>query len=82
MGGGDIKLLAMIGAATGLKGVLFTIMTSSFLGTAVGLSAIIFIKGSNLHLKIPFGPYLSFGAILYIFFGEELIQWYFKTITG
>ncbi len=82
MGGGDIKLLAMIGAATGIKGVLFTILTGSFLGSAAGLFAIIFIKGSNSQLKIPFGPYLSSGAILYIFFGEGLIQWYFQTMTG
>ncbi len=82
MGGGDIKLLAMIGAATGLKGVIFTIFTGSVMGTAAGLGALIFIKGSNRYLKIPFGPYLSFGAILYIFFGEGLIQWYFRTITG
>jgi len=82
MGGGDIKLLAMIGAATGIKGVIFTIFTGSFLGTCAGIWALIFIKGSNRQLKIPFGPYLSSGAILYIFFGESLIQWYLHTIAG
>ncbi|MCP3943365.1 MAG: prepilin peptidase [Desulfobacteraceae bacterium] len=76
MGGGDIKLLAMIGAATGIKGVLFTLFTGSLLGTFAGIFAILFVKGGNRYLKIPFGPYLSAGAIIYIFFGESLIQWY------
>jgi leader peptidase (prepilin peptidase)/N-methyltransferase len=82
MGGGDIKLLAMIGAATGIKGVLFTLFTGSFLGTFAGIATLVFVKGGNGRLKIPFGPYLSCGAILYIFFGEGLIHWYFLTFAG
>jgi leader peptidase (prepilin peptidase)/N-methyltransferase len=80
MGGGDIKLLAMIGAATGIKGVLFTIFAASLTGTVAGIGAMIMAKKSNSQLKIPFGPYLSAGAILYIFYGEDLIGWYLRTI--
>jgi leader peptidase (prepilin peptidase) / N-methyltransferase len=75
MGGGDIKLLAMIGALIGWKGVIFTIYTASVAGTLVGLPMIL-LKNKNFRLKIPFGPFLSMGAILYIFFGEVVINWY------
>ncbi len=77
MGGGDVKLLAMIGALTGWKGVLFTIFVSSASGSLVGL-VVMMIQGRNLKLAIPFGPFLSFGAVVYVFFGPEVIQWYFS----
>lgn len=76
MGGGDMKLLAMIGAATGVKGVLFTIFCGSILGTFCGLFIMIFTKILNMQLKIPFGPFLSVGVTIYIFFGNDLIDWY------
>ncbi len=81
MGGGDIKLLAMIGAATGIKGVLFTLFAGSLFGTIAGVFTIVLTKAGNRHFKIPFGPYLSAGAVLYIFFGDQLIQWYLLTIA-
>jgi len=80
MGGGDIKLLAMIGAFTGVKGILFTIFVGSVFGTLTGL-VIIALGNRNLDfskMPIPFGPFLSAGAVLYIFFGSELITWYFN----
>lgn len=76
MGGGDIKLLAMIGAATGWKGVLFTAFTGSLLGTIAGIITMVVTRVADIKLKIPFGPYLSAGAIIYIFFGKQLIAWY------
>jgi len=76
MGGGDIKLLAMIGAATGIKGVIFTIFAGSLSGTVFGILIMLSAKISDTKLKIPFGPFLSSGAILYIFYGEQLINWY------
>ena len=77
MGGGDVKLLAMIGALIGWQGVLFTIYSASAIGTCVGLSFMAF-KGKNLKLAIPFGPFLSLGAIAYLFFGPSIIRWYFN----
>ncbi len=82
MGGGDIKLLAMIGAATGVKGVLFTIFAGSLLGTMAGIAIMIYTKSADTKLKIPFGPYLSMGAVLYIFFGNQLIQWYLMFLNN
>ncbi len=76
MGGGDIKLLAMIGALVGWKGVFFTIFAASAVGTIVGLTVMI-ITRNNMKLAVPFGPFLSFGACAYVFAGEEMIRWYF-----
>ena len=82
MGGGDIKLLAMIGAATGIKGVLFTIFAGSLSGTIIGIILMATQGNSDMKFKIPFGPYLSLGAIIYIFFGEPVIQWYMSFILS
>lgn len=81
MGGGDIKLLAMIGAATGIKGVFFTVFIGSVLGSIGGLLIMLYIKNNDAKLKIPFGPFLSIGAVFYIFFGDELIFWYLTSIV-
>ena len=79
MGGGDIKLLAMIGALIGWKGVLFTLFASSALGTIVGIG-IMMATGKNMKLAVPFGPFLSAGAVAYIFFGPRLIDWYLNLL--
>ncbi|MDD9304233.1 MAG: prepilin peptidase [Desulfobacter sp.] len=79
MGGGDIKLLAMIGAATGIKGVLFTLFTGSLLGTFVGVLSIILGKMGR-QMRIPFGPFLSAGAFIYLLWGENIIRWYINII--
>ncbi|WP_022668230.1 prepilin peptidase [Desulfospira joergensenii] len=82
MGGGDIKLMAMIGALTGIKGALFTIFAGSLLGSGIGILVLVSNKIINIRQKIPFGPFLSGGALLYLFFGDELIRWYFHTLSG
>ena len=75
MGGGDIKLLAMIGALIGLKGVFFTVFVSSATGTLVGVLTML-RTNKGMKLAIPFGPFLALGAIVYLFFGPQLIYWY------
>jgi leader peptidase (prepilin peptidase)/N-methyltransferase len=77
MGGGDIKLLAMIGTIVGWKGVIFTVFASSVMGSFVGIT-IMLIKGKNMKYAIPFGPFLSIGAIAYVFVGAQVIAWYFS----
>jgi leader peptidase (prepilin peptidase)/N-methyltransferase len=77
MGGGDIKLLAMIGAFLGWKGVLVTLFTGSVVGTIAG-GAMMLATRSSLKLKIPFGPFLAIGAMVFIFFGDQLIHWYWN----
>jgi len=75
MGGGDIKLLAMIGAFLGWKAVIFTIFAGSVTGTFVG-AFVALGKGGGRKLAVPFGPFLSLGALLFIFFGPQFIEWY------
>lgn len=75
MGGGDIKLLAMIGAVVGWRGILFTLFAASAIGTLVGIVAMVHAR-EGMRLAIPFGPFLSAGAIIYLFFGGPLIAWY------
>jgi len=77
MGGGDIKLLAMIGAATGVPGVVFTLFAGSVLGTGVGIAQMIRRRHTDRQMQIPFGPYLSAGALIYVFYGGPLVDWYF-----
>jgi leader peptidase (prepilin peptidase)/N-methyltransferase len=75
MGGGDIKLLGMIGTFIGWKGVIFTIFAASLAGTLVGI-IVMLQKRENLKFAIPFGPFLSIGAMSYVFFGEKVLFWY------
>ncbi len=75
MGGGDIKLIAMIGAFLGWQGMPFVILSSSLIGALIGIIVIIVFK-KDTKFAIPFGPFLSLGAILYLFMGPELVHWY------
>jgi leader peptidase (prepilin peptidase)/N-methyltransferase len=72
MGGGDIKLLGMIGAFCGIKGVIFSLMSGSLIGTIVGVP-LMFIKGKGTGYAIPFGPFLSLGALIFVFAGDRII---------
>ncbi len=76
MGGGDIKLLAMIGAMIGWEGVVFTLFVGSATGTIVGILLMIGARLRDWKLRIPFGPFLSLGAIAYIFYGARAIHAY------
>lgn len=75
MGGGDIKLIAMIGAFLGWMGVIITIILSSFIGSVAGITLMIFL-GKGRKYPVPFGPFLSLGGILSLFFNREIIEWY------
>lgn len=81
MGGGDIKLLAMMGAFLGWRSVLFIIFAASLIGSIIGI-AVMLAQKKDSKLAIPFGPFLAFGAILYIFFGREIIHWYLNLGGG
>jgi leader peptidase (prepilin peptidase) / N-methyltransferase len=80
MGGGDIKLIAMIGAFLGLPGVLFTIFVSALSGSVVGL-VLMLLGRKGRKDRVPFGPFLAFGAILYMLVGTDLIQWYLDLVA-
>ncbi|MGB7573287.1 MAG: prepilin peptidase [Thermodesulfobacteriota bacterium] len=75
MGGGDVKLLAMIGAFLGWKAVILTILLGSLIGSITGI-IIMVSKGKDFKYAIPFGPFLSLGAVIALFYGPSLINWY------
>jgi len=75
MGGGDIKLLAMIGAFLGWKPALLTIMIGSLTGSIIGIS-LIALRITKRDDYIPFGPFLVLGALLSLFFAQPLLDWY------
>lgn len=75
MGGGDIKLMAMIGGFLGWKSILLTTFAASLTGSIVGIIFMI-IKGKGKGLKVPFGPFIALGAIVSLFFGEEILRLY------
>ena len=74
MGGGDIKLLAMIGAFLGWQSLPFVVFGSSILGALVGIGAMAKQKKGGKTM-IPYGPFLSIAALLYMFY-RELINYY------
>lgn len=78
MGGGDIKLLAMIGAFLGWPSVPLTLFFASLVGSIVGI-ALMLATGAGRRLALPFAPFLCSGAVVYLFFGDVLIRFYFQT---
>lgn len=73
IGVGDMELLAMIGSFIGSIGVWFTMLIGSILGLVIG-GSYLFIKKKSRLTRIPFGPFLSLGAIIYIFFKSFLFN--------
>ena len=80
MGRGDLKFLAAIGAFLGWRAVLFSVFAGSVLGSLVGLLTLILGK-RVWSAKLPFGPYLAFGALTWMFFGAALIRWYIQMVN-
>jgi leader peptidase (prepilin peptidase)/N-methyltransferase len=81
MGLGDVKLLAAIGAFLGWRATLFTIFSSSILGGIIG-GTLLLTKKANWQGRIPYGPYLVVGALLWLFYGNDLMDWYMRFMRG
>jgi leader peptidase (prepilin peptidase)/N-methyltransferase len=81
MGGGDIKLLAMIGAWLGWQSLPFVIFASSLSGSIVGLIAMMYQKKGG-RTRIPFGPFLSLSALVYTFYAEKILYFFHLYLTG
>ncbi|MDB6117080.1 MAG: Prepilin peptidase [Verrucomicrobiaceae bacterium] len=77
MGLGDVFFIAMIGAFTGWKGVVFTIFAGSVLGSVFAMVPRLIGK-AEWTAKIPFGPYLAAGAALWVFYGPEWLERYME----
>jgi leader peptidase (prepilin peptidase) / N-methyltransferase len=81
MGLGDVKLLAAIGAFLGWRAALFTVFASSLVGGIVGV-LLILTRKTDWQSRIPYGPYIVLGALMWIFFGQEIIHWYMSLLQG
>ncbi len=80
MGGGDIKLMALIGLFLGAwPHLLIVVVLSAFIGSFVGLLLIAFTERSRHH-PIPYGPFLALAAVLDLFWGEAIWDGYLRFI--
>jgi leader peptidase (prepilin peptidase)/N-methyltransferase len=80
MGFGDVKLLGAIGAFIGWRGVLFTIVGSSFVGSLVGVM-LVCTGRKAMQSRIPYGPYLAMAAMVWVFWGPTLWSEYIRLLT-
>ncbi|WP_221566265.1 A24 family peptidase [Alkalihalobacillus sp. TS-13] len=75
MGGGDIKLFALLGLVFGWKGILLVLFLASFIGSIVGLS-LFAMKKVKRKQHVPFGPFIVVAAFVTLFWGEPILRWY------
>ena len=80
MGFGDVKFIACIGAFLGWQAVLFTVVAASVLGSIIGV-ALLLLGKREASGRIPFGPYLALGAMLWMLAGPALIAWYLHSLV-
>lgn len=84
MGFGDVKFMACIGAFLGWKAALFVIFSAAVFGSIFGGVPKILGKilgNKEWSLKIPFGPYLALGALVWFFCGPEILAWYWDSFV-
>ena len=77
MGFGDVKFIACIGAFLGWQAVLFTLFAASITGSLAGFAGLALAR-DRAGVRIPFGPFLALGALLWLLGGRELADWYFS----
>jgi leader peptidase (prepilin peptidase)/N-methyltransferase len=81
MGGGDLKMLAMVGAFLGWKLVLVTLVLSSVTGSLIGLLVIVFRRG-DMKYALPYGTFLAAAALLASLVGDQIVAWYTGLYAG
>jgi leader peptidase (prepilin peptidase)/N-methyltransferase len=79
MGLGDVKFIAGIGAFLGWRAVFFTVAAASLIGSVFGIALLLFGPKAR-SLRVPFGPYLALGALLWMFAGPALVRWYLALV--
>jgi len=75
MGLGDVKMMGMVGAFLGVKRTLLTVLLGSLLGSVIGI-VIVLATRKGRDYELPFGAFLGAGALLVIYFGTPLLNWY------
>jgi leader peptidase (prepilin peptidase)/N-methyltransferase len=81
MGGGDVKMLAMVGAFLGWKLVLVTLVLSSVTGSLIGM-AVIAARRGDMKYALPYGTFLAAAALLASLMGDRLVAWYTGLYAG
>lgn len=82
MGGGDIKMAAMLGAFLGWQKVLFIFMASAVIGLAVSLALMLVSAKLRRERVIPYGPFLALAAMLAIVYGDRILSYYVHSVLG
>ncbi len=80
MGAGDMKLMALIGFYLGLRGAALVMLLGFFLGAVVGVTLIAFGVLTRKD-ALPFAPYLSLAALIHVFWGSSIIDWYLNLLN-
>lgn len=81
MGLGDVKMMLMAGAFLGIKRTLLTIFAGSLLGSILGI-AFMAARGKKSDYELPFGSFLGMAALLVVFFGTPVVNWYSGMMFG
>lgn len=79
LGGGDIKLLGLVGAVLGARGALVTLLLGSLTGSVFGV-LLILLQRNDSKTPFPFGPFLAAAAAIGLFFGDALLDWYLSML--
>ncbi len=82
MGGGDVKMAAMLGAFLGWQKIILIFISSAVIGLVVSLVIMIFSARVRETRVVPFGPFLATAAILSIVYGDQLISLYLANVVG
>jgi leader peptidase (prepilin peptidase) / N-methyltransferase len=77
MGLGDVKMMLMAGAFLGMRRTLLTILAGSLLGSVLGLGFMM-ARRKDSDYELPFGSFLGMAAVLVMFFGMPVVNWYFS----
>ena len=80
MGLGDVKFMGAIGAFLGWQAVIFSLVVSSFIGAMVGLLLIV-LRQRAFSSRLPYGPYIAAAAVLWMFAGPDLVDWYRRLLA-
>jgi leader peptidase (prepilin peptidase)/N-methyltransferase len=81
MGLGDVKMMLMAGAFLGARRTLLTILAGSLLGSVLGI-AFILARREDSNYELPFGSFLGMAALLVVFFGTPIVNWYQSLLMG
>ncbi len=77
MGGGDVKLAAMVGAFLGWRMLLVSLFLAFFTGAILG-ALIMLVRGRGKGSEVAFGPFIAFGAVVALFFGRTILEAYLR----